>query len=81
MVQTAALMQSADDHGVTRAGEPGAYTYTTTVEALQTVAGWHSSTLTSNGIANLSRADIPTKVKGEFWTVTYDEATETFTIR
>ena len=68
MVQAAALMQSADDHGVTRAGEPGAYTYTTTVEALQTVAGWHSSTLTSNGIANLSRADIPAKVKGEFWT-------------
>ncbi len=78
MVQASALMQSADDPGITRAGEgPGAYTYTATVEATQTVAGWQTTSIEQ--IAGTPIGEIPAKVQGESWTVVYDETTNTTT--
>ena len=75
-VQAATLEETTNEPGVTRTGEAhGSYTFTATVEATQTVAGWHSST-----DATIDKLVIPAKVKGEFWTIVYDQATETATI-
>lgn len=75
-VQTAALTQANDVAGVTRDGTTaGSYTYTATVEAVQTVADWQNEGLEKIGDLDVTQNEVPCHVKDDGgWTITYDES-------
>ena len=72
-VQTAALTQADDVPGVTRTGDgAGSYSYTATVQAVQTVDGWSNNSLEKIGDLTIEKVNCHVKNDGG-WTITYDE--------
>ena len=76
-VMTAALTQSNDVDGVTRTGDKaGAYVYTATVAACQTIDGWQNETIKSGEIGGVKvDGNIEAVLDGSSWNVTYTEST------
>ncbi len=81
-VMTAALTQADDVTGVTRSGSSaGAYTYTATVAAKQTVAQWQNTAIEDiGGLAVNNTTGINAVVAPNTWTITYTESTGDCTI-